>query len=71
MHYQQMTTAHANPADQSDSGVEFPRLERHSAEALMKGIVSTLHQKLTRYNWMDFYMLEKEADRDLLILGPF
>jgi L-methionine (R)-S-oxide reductase len=42
-----------------------------SAEALMKGIVSTLHAKLTRYNWVGFYMIEKEADRDMLVLGPF
>jgi len=42
-----------------------------SAEALMKGIVALLHEKLTRYNWVGFYMLEKEGDRDMLVLGPF
>jgi L-methionine (R)-S-oxide reductase len=42
-----------------------------SAEALMKGIVALFHEKLTRYNWVGFYMLEKEADRDILMLGPF
>jgi L-methionine (R)-S-oxide reductase len=42
-----------------------------STEALMKGIVALLHEKLTRYNWVGFYMLEKEADRDILLLGPF
>jgi L-methionine (R)-S-oxide reductase len=39
--------------------------------AFMKAIVALLHEKLTRYNWVGFYMLEKEADRDILILGPF
>jgi L-methionine (R)-S-oxide reductase len=42
-----------------------------STDALMKGIVSLLHEKLTRYNWVGFYMLEKESDRDILVLGPF
>jgi len=43
----------------------------HSAGDLMKGIVALLHEKLTRYNWVGFYMLEKEGDHDILILGPF
>jgi L-methionine (R)-S-oxide reductase len=42
-----------------------------STDALMKGMVALLHEKLTRYNWVGFYMLEKEADRDMLVLGPF
>jgi len=37
----------------------------------MKGIVALLHEKLTRYNWVGFYMLEKEGDHDVLVLGPF
>jgi GAF domain-containing protein len=65
-----MTSAHANPTDL------IPELNSlaataGSAEALMKGIVSTLHEKLTRYNWVGFYMLEKGAGRDMLVLGPF
>jgi len=42
-----------------------------STDVLMKGIVALLHEKLTRYNWAGFYMLEKEGDRDVLVLGPF
>src|SRR5258707_14064659 len=41
-----------------------------SGEALMKSIVALLHEKLTRYNWVGFYMLERE-DGDTLVLGPF
>ena len=40
-------------------------------ESLMKGIVALLHEKLTRYNWVGFYLLEKEGDHDILVLGPF
>jgi len=42
-----------------------------SADALMKGMVALLHEKLTRYNWVGFYMLEKEGDHAVLVLGPF
>ena len=42
-----------------------------SGEALMKDIVTLLHGKLTKYNWVGFYLLEKEGDHDILVLGPF
>jgi len=42
-----------------------------SAEALMKDIVTLLHGKLTKYNWVGFYMLGKDPDHTTLILGPF
>ena len=42
-----------------------------SADALMRDIVTLLHGKLTKYNWVGFYMLEKEPDRDILVLGSF
>jgi L-methionine (R)-S-oxide reductase len=42
-----------------------------SADTLMKSIVALLHEKLTRYNWVGFYMLAKEGDHDILVLGPF
>jgi len=42
-----------------------------SVEALMRGIVALLHEKLTRFHWVGFYMLEKDAERDVLVLGPF
>jgi L-methionine (R)-S-oxide reductase len=42
-----------------------------STLTLMKGIVALLHEKLTRYNWVGFYMLEKEGDHDVLVLGPY
>ena len=68
MDYEEMTSAHANPTDLI---LELNALAATatSAEALMKGIVAILHGKLTRYNWVGFYMLEREADRDMLV--PF
>jgi GAF domain-containing protein len=42
-----------------------------SAQQLMEGITKLLHQKMLRYNWVGFYMLEKEGAQDMLVLGPF
>src|SRR5208283_585135 len=42
-----------------------------NAEELMKSIVVLLHEKLTRYNWVGFYMLEFSGDPNMLVLGPF
>jgi L-methionine (R)-S-oxide reductase len=42
-----------------------------SAKQLMEGITKLLHQKMLRYNWVGFYMLEKEDHQDILVLGPF
>jgi L-methionine (R)-S-oxide reductase len=41
-----------------------------SADALMDSIVSLLHEKLTRYNWVGFYMIDPQ-DSNMLVLGPF
>jgi GAF domain-containing protein len=41
-----------------------------SAEGLMQSIVALLHEKLIKYNWVGFYMLEKEGG-NALVLGPF
>ncbi len=41
-----------------------------NADALMDSIVSLLHEKLTRYNWVGFYMLDPK-DPNMLVLGPF
>jgi L-methionine (R)-S-oxide reductase len=65
-----MTTSHPISSDL------IPALDRlavssASVDALMKGIVTLLHEKLTRYNWVGWYMLEKEGDNDILVLGPF
>jgi L-methionine (R)-S-oxide reductase len=42
-----------------------------SAQQLMADITKLLHQKMLRYNWVGFYMLEKGGPQDVLVLGPF
>lgn len=41
-----------------------------SKEALMERIVKHLHEKMTRYNWVGFYLVDP-ADPGYLIVGPF
>jgi len=40
-----------------------------STDSFMESIVALLHEKLTRYNWVGFYMLEKNSN--VLVLGHF
>jgi L-methionine (R)-S-oxide reductase len=41
-----------------------------SALALQKGMVETIARGLSYYNWIGFYMLDRE-DSSILVLGPF
>ncbi len=41
-----------------------------TAEALMERIAKRLHEKMTRYNWTGFYLVDA-ADSNYLIVGPY
>ena len=41
-----------------------------SAAALMEHIAQRLHEKMTRYNWVGFYLVDP-ADDGVLLVGPF
>jgi L-methionine (R)-S-oxide reductase len=41
-----------------------------NAEDLMKHVVNELHERMTRYNWVGFYVVDP-ADSNYLIVGPF
>lgn len=41
-----------------------------SAQALMEQMAKRLHEKMTRYNWVGFYLVDP-ADPGYLIVGPF
>lgn len=41
-----------------------------SAEVLMKHVADELHEKMTRYNWVGFYVTDP-ADPNYLVVGPF
>jgi L-methionine (R)-S-oxide reductase len=41
-----------------------------TAEGLMERMVQRLHQSMTRYNWVGFYLVDP-ADSGILVVGPF
>jgi L-methionine (R)-S-oxide reductase len=41
-----------------------------SANALMERITKLLHEKMTRYNWTGFYLVDP-ADPGYLVVGPY
>lgn len=47
----------------------IPAASARGAEALMQYISDRLHEELTRYNWVGFYLMEAPAF-DTLVLGP-
>jgi len=42
-----------------------------SAQALMQGLCKLLHQRMLKYNWVGFYMLEPGTEPPVLVLGAF
>jgi L-methionine (R)-S-oxide reductase len=52
---------------------EVDRLTESSASAndLMRKMVKLLHERLLKYNWVGFYMLEEGANPPVLVLGAF
>ena len=42
-----------------------------SAEELMQGICTLLNDRMLKYNWVGFYLLEETRGEPMLILGPF
>jgi L-methionine (R)-S-oxide reductase len=41
-----------------------------TAKSLMDGIAQRLHERMTRYNWVGFYLVDP-ADPGILLVGPF
>ena len=41
-----------------------------AAMPLMERIAQRLHEKMTRYNWVGFYLVDP-ADPGILLVGPF
>jgi L-methionine (R)-S-oxide reductase len=41
-----------------------------TAKAVMERICQRLHEKMTRYNWVGFYLVDP-GDADILVIGPY
>jgi L-methionine (R)-S-oxide reductase len=42
-----------------------------TAQELMQAMVKLLHERMLKYNWVGFYMLEPWASPPMLVLGAF
>jgi L-methionine (R)-S-oxide reductase len=42
-----------------------------SAQELMRAMAKLLHERMLKYNWVGFYMLEPGAKPPMLVLGAF
>jgi L-methionine (R)-S-oxide reductase len=42
-----------------------------SAHELMTKMASLLHERMLKYNWVGFYMLDEGTQPPVLVLGPF
>ena len=42
-----------------------------SAHELMTKMVALLHERMLKYNWVGFYMLDESTKPPALVLGPF
>ncbi len=42
-----------------------------TAQELMRSMVKLLHERMLKYNWVGFYMLEPGAQPPMLVLGAF
>jgi GAF domain-containing protein len=51
---------------------EFQEIARNAAKAqsVMEQMSKRLHEKMTRYNWVGFYLVDP-ADSSYLIVGPY
>ncbi|MBZ5546606.1 MAG: GAF domain-containing protein [Acidobacteriia bacterium] len=63
----------ANPSKIEEVRKEADRLNAAAgtAEQLMKDITLLLHEKMLKYNWVGFYLLEPGANPPVLVLGHF
>jgi L-methionine (R)-S-oxide reductase len=57
--------------DQEELLGEFQEFSKTaSANALMEQMARRLHEKMARYNWVGFYLVDP-ADPGILLVGPF
>jgi L-methionine (R)-S-oxide reductase len=65
------TPSKSDKLDEVRQAVERLSSEACSADQLMKEITQLLNQKMLKYNWVGFYMLEPGAQPPVLVLGHY
>lgn len=61
----------ANRIDEVRNEVDELARTAPTAQDLMRGMVKLLHDRMLKYNWVGFYMLEPGAEPPALVLGAF
>ena len=65
------TTSNPHGVDEVRQEVERLNSEARTADQLMKDITLLLNQKMLKYNWVGFYMLEPGVSPPILVLGHY
>jgi L-methionine (R)-S-oxide reductase len=65
------TSKPATKLDEVRHAVTQLNEQMRSADALMEGITSLLNERMLKYNWVGFYMLEPGAQPPVLVLGHY
>ena len=62
---------HAARIDEVRSEVSELAQSMSSPQELMRAMAKLLHERMLKYNWVGFYMLEPGAQPPMLVLGAF
>jgi L-methionine (R)-S-oxide reductase len=65
------TTSSTQKIEELHKDLDRLNSDAHDADRLMDGIARLLHEKMLKYNWVGFYMLEPGANPPTLVLGHF
>jgi L-methionine (R)-S-oxide reductase len=65
------TTSSAGKIADVREAIERLKSGARSADQLMKGVTLLLNEKMLKYNWVGFYMLEPGAKPPVLVLGHY
>jgi L-methionine (R)-S-oxide reductase len=65
------TTKPAKKLDEVYQAVDQLDQRARTADALMHGVTMLLNEKMLKYNWVGFYMLEAQTRPPILVLGHY
>jgi GAF domain-containing protein len=65
------TISHTHKIEELQKDLSRLNSTAATADHLMAGIARLLHEKMLKYNWVGFYMLEPGANPPMLALGHF
>ena len=65
------TSTQSDKQKEVRAAVDRLNSETRSADQFMNGITLLLNEKMLKYNWVGFYMLDRGAKPPFLVLGHF